>query len=215
MKYTHVIWDFNGTILDDVSIGIEAINSMLSSRGMPIIENAEHYRQLFGFPIKDYYGRCGFDFEKEDYESVLAPEWIREYNCREHASSLSEGVGEALELFKNSGIRQSILSASNADMLSAQIDRLGIGGYFEQVIGCDNYFAYGKTQQCMSFVSEHPDEKFILVGDSTHDAEVARAAGIDCALVLSGHMNIQALEKCGFKLYDNPLVFAKYILKNQ
>ena len=71
MKYTHIIWDFNGTILDDVSIGIESVNIMLSRRKMKTIDSVEEYREIFGFPIKEYYKRCGFDFEAEDYETVL------------------------------------------------------------------------------------------------------------------------------------------------
>ena len=213
MKYTHVIWDFNGTILDDVSIGISAINVMLSSRKMKTIDSVDEYRELFGFPIKDYYARVGFDFDKEDYEAVLAPEWVREYNLLEGAAQMCDGVEDALYLFSSSGVRQSIISASSMDMLRSQIGRLGITDCFENIIGCDNFYAYGKSELCVEFVNRHPDDKFILIGDSTHDHEVAMAAGIDCALVLSGHMNRKTLEKCGCPIYDNAYMVAKDITK--
>ena len=76
-RYTHIIWDFNGTILDDVQLGIRCVNTMLSKRGLPVLPDVEAYRQVFGFPIEAYYRRLGFDFEKEDYHTVLAPEWVR------------------------------------------------------------------------------------------------------------------------------------------
>ena len=73
MKYTHIIWDFNGTIFADMDAGIVSVNKMLEERGLPIIPNIEYYRDIFDFPIIDYYRGLGFDFEKESYEDVLAP----------------------------------------------------------------------------------------------------------------------------------------------
>ena len=65
-RYSHVAWDFNGTVLDDVSIGITAVNRLLERRSLRIIESEEAYRELFDFPVIDYYKRLGFDFEKWD-----------------------------------------------------------------------------------------------------------------------------------------------------
>ncbi len=213
MKYTHVIWDFNGTILDDVSIGIDAVNVMLSSRNIPLIKSVEEYRKIFGFPIKDYYRRCGFDFEKDDYETVLAPEWVAEYKRREHDARLCDGVMDALMLFQAHNIKQTVISASSYDMLCEQIDRLGIGSFFEEIIGCSNYYAYGKGKICCNYVDRHTLDTFILAGDSTHDHEVASEAGIDSALILSGHMSREALEECSCPLFSNALDFADYVIK--
>ena len=65
--HTHLIWDFNGTILQDMDLGIRCTNTMLAERGLPVIPSVEAYREIFGFPIDEYYRRLGFDFEKEDY----------------------------------------------------------------------------------------------------------------------------------------------------
>ena len=82
MKYTAVIWDFNGTIADDIDLGIGAVNKMLAERGLPILSTREEYRAKLRFPIKDYYADLGFDFSKEPYEK-LAHEWIALYNAGE------------------------------------------------------------------------------------------------------------------------------------
>ena len=213
-KYTHIIWDFNGTILDDLQIGIDAVNVMLAKRRLPTIDSVEDYRKIFGFPIKEYYRRCGFNFEADDYETVLAPEWVAEYRSREVDAELCVGVFEAIKLFSQNGVKQSVVSASASDMLHEQIGRLGIADYFDCIIGCDNFFAYGKAQLCRGFVQAHPEDSFILVGDSTHDYESAIASGIDCSLVLSGHMNRETLSECGCPLFEDALSFAHYILRN-
>ncbi len=213
MKYTHIIWDFNGTILDDVQIGIDSVNVMLEKRTLPTIESTDRYKELFGFPIIDYYRRCGFDFERDDYESVLAPEWVAEYNNREEKALLCKGIRYALDRFKQAGISQSIVSASSSDMLRRQIERLGIAEYFESIIGCDNIYAYGKEDALCRYVSSlEVDQKPLMVGDTTHDAEAARTAGIDCVLLLCGHMNEETLKGTGCALYPDAEVMANDLI---
>ena len=212
MNYTHIIWDFNGTILDDVQIGIDAVNKMLQKRDMPRIESVEQYREIFGFPIKEYYRRCGFDFERDDYENVLAPEWVKEYNDHEHLTGLCEGIEVVLSAFQKAGVKQSIVSASKSDMLKKQIDRLGIGSYFFDVVGCDNFFAYGKEALLSDYVKRFENDRFLLIGDTSHDAESAEKAGIDCVLLLTGHMSRRELDKCGCKVYENALCLAQELL---
>ncbi|MBO7302806.1 MAG: HAD hydrolase-like protein, partial [Clostridia bacterium] len=78
MKYTYCIWDFNGTILDDVELGIYSINELFKAHNMDKRLDRDIYRKEFDFPIKDYYRRVGFDFEKTPYED-LAVEWVNIY----------------------------------------------------------------------------------------------------------------------------------------
>ena len=65
MKYKRVIWDWNGTLLDDFDISIDAINEMFEERGMPKFKDKEDYLKHFCFPIEKYYKNVGFDFLKE------------------------------------------------------------------------------------------------------------------------------------------------------
>ena len=91
MNYTHIFWDFNGTILDDVQTGIDCVNTLLEKRGLPIIPNKEYYKEVFGFPIVDYYKRLGFDFDKESYHGV-AVEWVDLYMEKVKSSRMNDGV---------------------------------------------------------------------------------------------------------------------------
>jgi len=88
--YTDIIWDFNGTIIDDVEAGITSVNKLLFDRGLPVIQDKESYRRLFRFPIIEYYRSLGFDFNAEPYE-VLAPLWVAEYLNNSKSSPLREG----------------------------------------------------------------------------------------------------------------------------
>ena len=76
-QYKHIIWDWNGTLLNDGWLFVDIMNSILRQRKMDTI-TLEKYRNIFGFPIKDYYIKLGFDLEKESFEES-GMEFIKEY----------------------------------------------------------------------------------------------------------------------------------------
>ena len=196
MKYTHVVWDFNGTLLDDLNIGIGSINVLLSKRGMPTLDSVEEYRNVSGFPIKDYYKRIGFDFSKEPYDEV-ALEWVDQYTSRMEQAALYDGVEDMLSFVRAGGMKQILLSATELDMLLKQIDFLKIRDYFDEICGMDNVYAHGKLSLGKRWKEEHPEAKALFIGDTDHDFEVASAMGADCVLFAGGHQSYERLCRLG------------------
>lgn len=187
-KYDHVIWDFNGTILDDIEAGILGTNMLLEERGLKLIPNIDTYRELFDFPIKDYYARLGFDFTVEPYE-VIAPLWVENYNKAVKNSKLRDGVKEMMDELKMRGVRQYVLSATELNMLRGQLRDLGIEGYFEEIMGLDNVHAASKVALGKKLGERIDMEKALMIGDTTHDYDTAQAMGCDCILVAGGHQS--------------------------
>ncbi len=194
--YSLVIWDFNGTLFDDLEIGIEAVNRLLSRRGLKKIESAEEYHKVFGFPIIEYYKRLGFDFEKESYE-LLAKEWVKEYSSLELTASLRPFVKELLAEIRALGISQVILSASEKNMLIRQVEALGVREYFDEILGTEDIYAYGKEEMAKRWMAKKHVESALIIGDTEHDADVAKKIGADCVLISGGHQGVKTLEKCG------------------
>ena len=214
MNYTDIIWDFNGTILDDVDAGIRSVNKMLSDRGLDTIKDKEHYRRLFKFPIIEYYRELGFDFEAEPYE-VLAPIWVAEYleNCKQ--SKIREGFMGVFLAFRKMNVRQYVLSATELSMLKSQLSALGIADLFNGIYGLDNIHAHSKTELARVWCLEHPDAKVLFVGDTDHDYLTARAIGADCALVCGGHHSKEKLLSCeGAAVYDSLDDFCRSFAEN-
>lgn len=200
MPYSCLIWDFNGTILDDVKTGIDSVNVLLEKRGLPLIDGVEKYHAVFGFPIIEYYKRLGFDFEKESYDA-LAHEWVDVYNELVKKAPLRDGVLTALEEIKRFGIPQIILSATEKNMLISQVKSLGIYDYFDEILGMDNIYAYSKRKMAVEWMQKRNIKNALMVGDTTHDAEVAASMGADCVLVSGGHQSNKTLSLC-----KNPIV---------
>lgn len=192
-RLRHVIWDWNGTLLDDAWLCIEVMNELLSARRLPTLE-AARYQALFGFPVRDYYGRLGFDFSHEPFERVGAA-FIAAYQRRHHECRLQAGADEALAALAARGIGCSVLSASEQSRLESQADRLGVRRCFVRMSGLDDCYAGGKLEngrRLLARLGLDPRE-VLLVGDTDHDWEVARDLDVDCVLIPSGHQSVDRL----------------------
>jgi phosphoglycolate phosphatase len=201
-KYSHIIWDWNGTLLDDVDWCIKSINVMLKKRGIPLIDSVDSYREIFGFPVKEYYLRAGFDFAREPFEK-LAAEYITLYHGADSEIALFPGTEEILAGFRQNGVRQIVLSASNADNLIAQIRPFNLDTYFDEILGISDVYAASKLDIGRAYIERTNPDNAVLIGDTSHDKEVADALGIDCILVADGHQSKETLLAFSTAVADN------------
>lgn len=197
MKVKHIIWDWNGTLLDDLDVSMAALNEVLKSEQLPLVLDKEEYRQYFQFPVIKYYEKVGFDFAKTPFD-VLAKRYMDYYQPHSFACPLHEGAIELLKDCREKGIHQSLLSAAKLDFLFRQIDHYGIRSYFEHICGLDNIHAHSKAELAKAFVSKNHFDRSctVFIGDSVHDYEVASYAGCRCILIANGHEHISKLEAC-------------------
>lgn len=193
-QYTHVLWDFNGTVYDDVEACRRSVNEMLSERGLPTLTLSD-YREVFDFPVRDYYARVGFDFSREPFE-VLAPIWVAKYNHESRTCGVFAGVRETMARLRDMGIRQEILSATESEMLGGQIRALGLQQDVDGWWGMRTIHAAGKESLALDWRAAHPDARVLFFGDTTHDAHVAAIMGADCVLFDGGHMSRRRLASC-------------------
>lgn len=201
MKYKYIVWDFNGTIIDDVRVGIESVNPLLEKRGLKTIESVEEYREKFTFPIIKYYSALGFDFEKEPYEKI-AHEWVENYKRLSPTIKVTEGVIELIDYFEKLGLEQMILSASEREMLEEKLLELGLSGRFGEILALDNVYAHSKLDIAKAYFENRDKREYLMIGDTTHDAEVASELGIDIALVCAHHSR-KKLEETLYPVFDN------------
>ena len=203
MAYKHIIWDWNGTLLNDRLFCIEIMNGVLRRRNMKEMTES-WFLDNFTFPVIEYYRKLGFDFEKEPF-SVSGSEFIQDYMARLHEPDLHEGVHQTLGKIEASGITQSLLSAASQTMLDSIIHRHEIDGYFLKIIGQDDHYAYGKEEAGKAWMDQlhYGPHEVLFVGDTLHDLDVANAIGADCVLLSHGHASREKLEKSGRDVYDN------------
>jgi phosphoglycolate phosphatase len=201
VKYKHIIWDWNGTLLNDLTLCVDLLNVSLEKRKLPEM-NEEKYRKKFLFPIKTFYESIGFDFSKEDF-TIANDEFHQPY------------AQDTIARFQKLGVTQSILSATVQRRLEEQVDFFGITHLLDNVVGISNTpSGYGKEFEGKELLNntDIPLEQTIIVGDSMLDFTVSTALSIDCALLSNGHNNLERLQATGSKTFANIQLFSNWIL---
>ena len=201
MKY--VIYDFNGTILDDVDVCVKAENLTIEHFGLkrePM--SLDEYLHIFTFPVKDYYENVGFDWNVFSYEEV-GKYWFDWYCALKDEYKVYDGVTEMLERNREKGNQNILLSASSLEALKQQLEELDIASYFDEVLGIDNIYAGSKIDIALEWARDKDLKDCMMIGDTLHDLQTAKALGIDCVLVSCGHQAKDVLLKEWDKVVDD------------
>lgn len=183
--HRYLIWDWNGTLLDDVAAAVGALNRMLAIRGVKPI-TVERYRRMFGFPVRPFYAELGVDLDKWDWDGIC--EDFHRFVVAE-PQSVRPDARSALELASELGFRQCVLSALRQDKLNEAVSANGLDAFFARVYGVDNLDGASKLQRGRELMEALGGdvESAVFIGDTLHDAEVARELGGRCVLVACGH----------------------------
>ena len=202
MKYKHIIWDWNGTLLDDRWLCVKSINHVMLKRNLPQITQQE-YMDSFCFPVVKYYEKLGFDFSDESFSDV-GTEFIEHYKKGFNKTKLHRNVENVLKNILDMRSTQSVLSAGEQSSLIAWIKTHRLDNYFFMIKGIRDHYAAGKEEQGKEMLLELPYEKkqLLLIGDTVHDSEVAQAMGIDCILIGNGHVSHERLLKTGRPVFN-------------
>ena len=189
-----IIWDWNGTLLDDNHASLSALNAILSRRGLESVD-LDYYRKNFAFPVRYFYESLGVKIECEDWDA-LAQEYHDAYH--ECELRLAADAKDALEFVRDNGVSQAVVSAMREDYLISDMDRFGIRRYFESVLGTNNLDGCSKLSRIRDYVAlAGGREKYVVIGDSLHDREVADAIGARCVFYGGGSHDPSRLREFG------------------
>jgi phosphoglycolate phosphatase len=201
----HLVWDWNGTLLDDTALCIAIMNELLRERGLPLLDKAR-YQAIFDFPVVGYYERLGFDFARDPFE-IIGAEFIRRYEARRTEARLHAAATATLSALQAAGFSQSVLSAYKHDTLESLLAHFRVRDFFTDVLGSDNVYAHGKIEQGRAWMRRQAIDPaaVALIGDTRHDFDVAQAMGCRCLLVADGYHPREKLEPLGAPVVDDLL----------
>ena len=205
IKYSDIIWDWNGTLLNDVKLCSEIMNNLLSSRSLPPLSIIK-YKEIFTFPVKEYYIKAGHDFTNESFENIGA-DFMDEYEVKKSNCKLFPYSTTVLQKIQSLNIRQHLLSAYKQKNLVEFIENYGISKYFTLIRGLEHIYADDKLEigkELLKDISaDGMNSDTLLIGDTIHDFEVANELGADCILIAEGHQNIERLQKLNIPVLKN------------
>ena len=192
----YVIFDFNGTVLDDVDVSLKSINCCIEKYLNRKPLNLDEYLHVFTFPIQKYYEKVGFNWDDGYSYEEVGKVWFDKYRELKDEYKVFDGVIEVLKHNHKLGNKNILLSASHLDTLKLQLVELGIDEYFDEVLGIENIYAASKIEIATKWMKDKDPKQCMFIGDTLHDLETARAMGIDNAyLVARGHQAKDVLLK--------------------
>ena len=199
-----IVWDWNGTLVDDAFVFVEIMNLYLSSSGLPLISLAD-YRNNFCFPVINYYKKLGFSLSQKDFDR-LTVDFIEKYKKRMFKPVLKNGMQEVLSSIKKSGCDQLLVSAQEQKLLNKTTSFYGVGHFFNIIAGLNNNLAVSKKNVAHKTLLPYikKDYSFLFVGDTLHDFEVASSLGAKCCLVTWGHNSKKLLKQTKQPVVSSP-----------
>ncbi len=212
-KFKHIIWDWNGTLLDDLHQNMQVTNLMLTRRGLPLLDSVEKYHSLFGFPVINFYYKMGYTFENETFQDI-AREYNEEMDYLFSETDIFEDAEPTLRAFKHAGLNQLIVSQLEIRTLEQQATEREIDHFFTEILGTRDIYVKSKVDIALGWQRRIGAiwKEILFIGDTSHDIETARALGCECVLVPRGHASKKELETTGCRVFDNLDEVRKYVL---
>lgn len=204
-RQSHIVWDWNGTLLDDNHAAISGVNTVCARYGRAPV-TLDEWRVIFSRPLVRCYERLlGQSLSVADWAGIeqLYHEAYRELlpSCR-----LAEGVPDLLHQWQAMGRSQSLLSMCFHADLVAMLAELGLVELFARVDGLRHDVGGGSKAghlvQHLAALELNPTE-VVLIGDVLDDAHAAAHVGAACVLVSSGMTARAGLEAAGVPVADS------------
>jgi len=192
----HLVWDWNGTLLDDLRLVVDATNSSLASVGGPVVTADEH-RRGFRRPISAYYADVlGRQITAAEFVH-LDGEFHRAYRAGLARCALKPDATAALAAWSGT---QSLLSMWFHADLVALVSRYGLTPRFTRIDGLRADIGGGHKEEHLVAHLEAlglTGAGTVLVGDSLDDAHAAAAVGARCVLYAGGFTDLDQLVASG------------------
>ncbi|HEY1973421.1 MAG TPA: HAD hydrolase-like protein [Pseudonocardia sp.] len=194
----HIVWDWNGTLLDDTAATFRAACQVFAVRGLPPV-TAEQYRAAYTRPLTDFYRRLfGRDLTPTE-TAGMDDEFHDVYRAQLAELALADGARQVLAGWRQSGGSQSLLSMFRHEELLPEVRRHGIESEFVLVDGLVGPGGGRKVDHLRRHLAalRLGPEQVLVVGDSTDDAAAAGAVGARCVLYDGGSHPPEVLRDFG------------------
>jgi phosphoglycolate phosphatase-like HAD superfamily hydrolase len=198
----HVVWDWNGTLLDDTPVTVGAVNAALAAVGLPIRVTLEQWREITTRPVDATYrtllGRQPTSAEWD----IITRVWLEAYEAAD--PPLAGDALASLNTFAQRGLGQSVVSLHVTDLLLPRMVALGVRDFFSKVSAATSSEGAGGIRTKAELLAGHLEELgqepsgALVIGDMADDAEAAHAVGAQSILVATGDTSRRRLEASGF-----------------
>ena len=185
-RYELVIFDWDGTIMDSTGLIASCIQRSCRDMGLPVPPESEAKWVIgLGFLQSVEHVAPGLDRERQ---LELAQSYRRHFMAREHEAPLFEGIPELLAGLRARDRRLAVATGKARRGLDRALANSGLAPFFEATRCADEGFPKPHPDMVLRLLEETgvDPSRAVMVGDTTHDLELAANAGVDAVAVSYG-----------------------------
>jgi len=194
--YELLIFDWDGTLMDSAAAIAEALQAACADLDLPIPPTSEA-RYVIGLGLTDSMKHILPDLPDSYYPKVV-DRYRLHFLKRDGGTSLFEGAREMIEDLRERGYMLAVATGKSRRGLDRALESTGLHGMFDATRCADEGFAKPHPGMLFNILDRlaTPAEKTLMIGDTTHDLNMANAAGVAAVAITHGAHEREALVPC-------------------
>ncbi|HNW71861.1 MAG TPA: HAD family hydrolase [Candidatus Paceibacterota bacterium] len=183
-----IIFDWSGVIKDGLESNLWICNKIFEKFGVPTI-SLEEFKENYELPYMNFFKKYIPSLTLEE-ERIIYKKYIFDINCPKSKSCL--GIIELIKKLKENNYHLAVVSSDFPGTIFAEIKEYGLENIFDDVITG----IYNKLEGVNNVIKKRNFDlsNTFFVGDTNHEIEVARQAGIKSIAVTWGFCSEQKLK---------------------
>ena len=214
-RYDLIVWDWDGTIMDSTPTIVQCIQQACRDLDFPVPEDsiASH---VIGLGVHDSLRRVVPSIDPAHFPK-LVDRFRFHYLAKDHELHLFQGMRELLEDLKTQGFMLGVATGKPRRGLDRSLRHHQLGHIFHDTRTADESFSKPHPGMLLDLSDslQVPVRKILMIGDTTHDLEMAQAAGVDGVAVTYGAHPADALRSANsLACLDNVKELANWLEQN-
>lgn len=204
----HLIWDWNGTLFDDLHIVVDAVNASLLAIGASVQIDEDGYRDHYRRPVRGFYDAMLRRPVTDSEWATINTRFHDVYQESLHLAGPSHDAHMAADEVTRRNYTQSILSMWTHELLLEAVERHGLAHNMVAVRGADAAGGDPKAELLRRHLEEigpSATGKVVIVGDTFDDAVAATEVGVEAVFYDGGSHHRPELEATGTPVADSLL----------
>ena len=214
-RYELIVWDWDGTIMDSTPTIVHCIQQACRDLEFPVPEDSIA-SYVIGLGIHDSLRRVVPSIDPKHFPS-LVDRFRYHYLAKDHELHLFKGMRDLLETLKDEGFMLGVATGKPRRGLDRSLRHHQLGHLFHDTRTADESFAKPHPGMLLDLSDRLgvPVRKMLMIGDTTHDLQMAQAAGVDGIAVTYGAHPADALRSANsLACFDNVEVLRNWLMQN-
>lgn len=193
-RFDLLVFDWDGTLLDSTGAIVEAVKATCRDLDLPEPPD-EHARQVIGLGLVDALRHSAPDLAEERFPQMVE-RYRYHYLARDHELLLFDGASELIAELNASGYLLAVATGKSRQGLNRALMHCGLGRYFSATRCADECLSKPHPQMLEELMEELSisTDRTLMIGDTTHDLQMAVNAGVAGLAVTYGAHSAEALE---------------------